>query len=84
MTENDLRSLMFGDYMNVDLEPDERVYEEVKSLTDFYSVAESCLEEYNNVNKTRMNLVIFRSVVASLSSGQWSRRCLQVSGRVAA
>ena len=60
MSEEDLRSLMFGDYMNPDLEVDERVYEEVKSINDFYSVAETCLEEYNNTHKTRMNLVIFR------------------------
>ena len=60
MTEEDLRSLMFGDYMNPDLEPEERVYEEVKSIDDFYAVAETCLEEYNNTHKTRMNLVIFR------------------------
>jgi dynein heavy chain len=58
--EEDLRSLMFGDYMNPDLEPEERMYEEVKSIDDFYTVAEQCLEEYNNTHKTRMNLVIFR------------------------
>ena len=58
--EEDLRSLMFGDYMNPDLEPDERVYEEIQELEAFYTVAEQCLEEYNNTHKTRMNLVIFR------------------------
>ena len=51
---------MFGDYMNPDLEPEERVYEEISQLDAFYSVAESCLDEYNNTHKTRMNLVIFR------------------------
>ena len=60
VTEEHLRSLMFGDYMNVDLEPEERVYDEVKSINDFYTVAEQCLDEYNNTHKTRMNLVIFR------------------------
>lgn len=58
--EQDLRSLMFGDYMNPDAETEERVYEEVKSLDEFYRVVELCLEEYNNTHKTRMNLVIFR------------------------
>ena len=61
VVEEDLRSLMFGDYMNPDLEPEEKKYEEVKSIDDFYGVAEQCLEEYNNTHKTRMNLVIFRS-----------------------
>jgi dynein heavy chain len=51
---------MFGDYMNPDREPDERVYEEVTSIDSFYSVVEQHLEEYNNVHKTRMNLVVFR------------------------
>ena len=60
VAEEDLRSLMFGDYMNPDLEPEERVYEEIQQLDSFYSVAESCLDEYNNTHKTRMNLVIFR------------------------
>ena len=60
MREEDLRSLMFGDYMNPDAEPEDRRYDEVKSLDDMYKVTESCLEEYNNTHKTRMNLVIFR------------------------
>ena len=51
---------MFGDYMNPDLDPDEKVYEEVKSIEDFYAVAEQCMEEYNNTHKNRMDLVIFR------------------------
>lgn len=62
MTEGDLRSLMFGDYMNPDAEPDERVYAEVTSLEEFYKVAELALEEYNSTHKNRMDLVIFRCV----------------------
>ena len=52
---------MFGDYMNPDAEPEERVYQEVTSLDEFYNVVALCLEEYNNTHKSRMNLVIFRS-----------------------
>ena len=59
MTEGDLRKLMFGDYMNVDLDPDERVYEEVTSIEAMYTVTEQSLIEYNNQSKTRMNLVVF-------------------------
>lgn len=58
--EEDLRSLMFGDYMDSDAVPDDRVYKEVRSLDDFYTVAATCLEEYNNTHKNAMNLVIFR------------------------
>lgn len=54
---------MFGDFMNPDAAPEERVYQEVMSLDEMYSVVHQCLEEYNNTHKNRMNLVIFRSVL---------------------
>eukprot|EP00105_Crassostrea_gigas_P043640 XP_019927788.1 PREDICTED: dynein heavy chain 12, axonemal isoform X3 [Crassostrea gigas] len=65
--EEDLRSLMFGDYMNPDAEPEERVYSEVQSLEEMYKIVEQGLEEYNNTHKNRMNLVIFRYVLEHLS-----------------
>lgn len=55
-----MRNLLFGDYMTPNLEDDERLYAEVPSVESFAKVVESCLEEYNQVNKNRMNLVIFR------------------------
>lgn len=60
LVEEDMRNLLFGDYMNPDLEDDDRLYAEVPSMEDFSQVAESCLEEYNQMHKNRMNLVIFR------------------------
>ena len=60
VSEEDLRSLLFGDFMHPDLEPEERYYEEVKVIDSMYGVVEQCLEEYNNTHKTKMNLVIFR------------------------
>lgn len=58
--EEDLNGLLFGDYMAPDMEDDERLYAEVPSVETFSQVVESCLEEYNQMNKNRMNLVIFR------------------------
>lgn len=55
-----MRNLLFGDYMNPDLEDDERLYAEVPSVNSFCEVVESCLQEYNQMNKNRMDLVIFR------------------------
>ncbi|KAK6963637.1 Dynein heavy chain 7 axonemal [Biomphalaria glabrata] len=65
--EEDLRSLMFGDYMDPDAMPEDRMYKEVASLDDFYNVVAICLEEYNNTHKNAMNLVIFRYVLEHLS-----------------
>lgn len=60
LMEEDLNSLLFGDYMVPDLEDDERLYEEIPSVESFSHVVVSCLEEYNQMNKNHMNLVIFR------------------------
>lgn len=55
-----MRNLLFGDYMNPDLSGEERLYAEVTSMKDFAQVVGSCLEEYNQMHKNHMNLVIFR------------------------
>uniref|UniRef100_A0A4W6E2V4 Dynein axonemal heavy chain 12 n=1 Tax=Lates calcarifer TaxID=8187 RepID=A0A4W6E2V4_LATCA len=62
-----MRNLLFGDYMNPDLEDDERLYAEVPSMKSFSQVVEICLDEYNQMHKNRMNLVIFRYVLEHLS-----------------
>ncbi|XP_056131285.1 dynein axonemal heavy chain 12 [Lampris incognitus] len=67
LVEEDMRSLLFGDYMNPDLDDDERLYAEVPSLESFGEVVELCLDEYNQTHKNRMNLVIFRYVLEHLS-----------------
>ena len=60
--EDDMRSLMFGDFMNKD-----RLYDEIIDIDAFTKLAESNLEEYNNINKSPMHLVIFRYVLEHLS-----------------
>ncbi|MEQ2250438.1 hypothetical protein ILYODFUR_000797 [Ilyodon furcidens] len=67
LVEEDMRNLLFGDYMNPELEDDERLYAEVPSIETFAEVVEACLEEYNQTHKNRMNLVIFRYVLEHLS-----------------
>uniref|UniRef100_A0A8C3L4M3 Dynein axonemal heavy chain 12 n=1 Tax=Chrysolophus pictus TaxID=9089 RepID=A0A8C3L4M3_CHRPC len=62
-----MRSLFFGDYVNPELEEDERLYVEIPSIQLFGDVVEQCLDEYNQVHKTRMNLVVFRYVLEHLS-----------------
>ncbi|KAF4024010.1 hypothetical protein G4228_015792 [Cervus hanglu yarkandensis] len=67
ITEENLRNLMFGDYLNPDLEGDDRVYIEIPNIHHFSDVVDQCLDEYNQTHKTRMNLVIFRYVLEHLS-----------------
>ncbi|XP_071374585.1 dynein axonemal heavy chain 12 [Centroberyx affinis] len=67
LVEEDMRNLLFGDYMNPELEDDERLYAEVPSMESFGQVVEFCLDEYNQMHKNRMNLVIFRYVLEHLS-----------------
>nr|XP_021153643.1 dynein heavy chain 12, axonemal isoform X1 [Columba livia]XP_021153644.1 dynein heavy chain 12, axonemal isoform X1 [Columba livia]XP_021153645.1 dynein heavy chain 12, axonemal isoform X1 [Columba livia]XP_021153646.1 dynein heavy chain 12, axonemal isoform X1 [Columba livia]XP_021153647.1 dynein heavy chain 12, axonemal isoform X1 [Columba livia]XP_021153648.1 dynein heavy chain 12, axonemal isoform X1 [Columba livia] len=67
VTEENMRSLVFGDYMVPELEGDERLYVEVPSIEEFGRVVEQCLEEYNQMHKTRMNLVVFRYMLEHLS-----------------
>jgi len=66
-TEDDMRSLMFGDYLNPDAMGEDRLYMEVTSIDELYAIVEQCLEEYNQTHKTQMNLVIFRYVLEHLS-----------------
>ncbi|CAH8626763.1 unnamed protein product [Dicrocoelium dendriticum] len=65
--EEHLRSLLFGDFMEPDSLPEDRAYEEIKDINAVYPVVEQCLEEYNQTNKKKMPLVIFRYVVEHLS-----------------
>ncbi|XP_070594569.1 LOW QUALITY PROTEIN: dynein axonemal heavy chain 12 [Erythrolamprus reginae] len=67
VSEEDLRNLLFGDYMNPDLEGEERIYYEIPSIQMFNDVVDLCLDDYNQTHKTRMNLVIFRYVLEHLS-----------------
>jgi len=55
--------------MMPDREPDERIYEEVKSVDSFHQIVEQYLEEYNNVHKAHMNLVIFRCCIPYIQGG---------------
>ncbi|KAM6121199.1 LOW QUALITY PROTEIN: dynein axonemal heavy chain 12 [Pterocles gutturalis] len=65
--EENMRSLLFGDYMVPELEGDDRLYVEIPSIQLFSDVVEQCLDEYNQMHKTRMNLVVFRYVLEHLS-----------------
>ncbi|KAK1801742.1 hypothetical protein P4O66_022373 [Electrophorus voltai] len=67
LCEEDMRNLLFGDYMTPDVDASERLYAEVPNMERFSQVVESCLVEYNQTHKNCMNLVIFRYVLEHLS-----------------
>lgn len=67
ISENDLRNLLFGDYMQSDMLPEDRRYEEVLSLDMYQHVVQNAVEEYNNTNKARVDIVIFPYVLEHLS-----------------
>lgn len=51
---------MFGDYTVPDLLQEDRTYKEVADVTKLDSVFMSYITDYNNTNKTRLNLILFQ------------------------
>ena len=60
VTEESLRFLMFGNFMDVGAADGNKRYEEIPSIEAFVSVAETAMEEYNATHKTKMDVVLFR------------------------
>lgn len=58
VTEDDLRGLIFCDFS--DTKGDSKLYVEATDMQSLCQVVEALLDEYNNINKKQMHLVMFR------------------------
>nr|XP_034175500.1 dynein heavy chain 12, axonemal isoform X3 [Osmia lignaria] len=67
LTEESLRSLIFGNFMDVDTIPTDRRYEEVKSMDEYTEVAISYLEDYNLTHRRKIDIVLFRYALEHLA-----------------
>jgi dynein heavy chain, axonemal len=76
VTDDDLRSLMFGDYLVPRANP--RVYDEVRDLSALHATMDEYLAEFNQLSKTPMSLVMFRFAIEHVS--RISRIIKQASG----
>ncbi|XP_063790494.1 dynein axonemal heavy chain 3 isoform X2 [Pseudophryne corroboree] len=65
VVDDNIRSLFFGDYFKHD--SDVKVYDEITDLKQLTTVMEYYLDEFNNVSKAPMSLVMFKFAIEHIS-----------------
>ncbi|EDV27935.1 uncharacterized protein TRIADDRAFT_52992 [Trichoplax adhaerens] len=65
LTDDDLRSLFFGDYMSTGNEV--KAYNEITNFSQLTSIMEQYVSDYNQISKTPMSLVMFRFAIEHVS-----------------
>ncbi|KAK7493483.1 hypothetical protein BaRGS_00015194 [Batillaria attramentaria] len=72
--DDDIRGLFFGDYMN----PEQKVYDEIHDFKELTAIMEHYLDEFNQMSKAPMQLVMFKFAIEHIS--RVSRVLLQDNG----
>uniref|UniRef100_A0A8C3EWZ4 Dynein axonemal heavy chain 3 n=1 Tax=Corvus moneduloides TaxID=1196302 RepID=A0A8C3EWZ4_CORMO len=65
ITDDNIRALFFGDYIKPSSSV--KIYDEITDLKQLTSVMEFYLEEYNNMSKAPMSLVMFQFAIEHIS-----------------
>lgn len=65
ISDDNIRSLFFGDYFKPS--SDVKIYDEITDLKQLTSVMEYYLEEFNNISKAPMSLVMFKFAIEHIS-----------------
>ncbi|XP_053412126.1 dynein axonemal heavy chain 3 [Nycticebus coucang] len=65
IVDDNIRSLFFGDYLKPESDP--KIYDEITDMKQLTAVMEYYLEEFNNVSKAPMSLVMFRFAIEHIS-----------------
>ncbi|XP_028395151.1 dynein heavy chain 3, axonemal-like isoform X1 [Dendronephthya gigantea] len=63
--DDHIRGLFFGDYMNVD--SPEKIYDEISDFATLTSQMDTYLDEFNQMSKTPMSLVMFKFAIEHIS-----------------
>lgn len=67
VTEDDLKNLMFGSYLDTSATEDDLKYEEVVNAEIFKEISTNALDEFNSANKNKMDIVLFKYALEHLS-----------------
>ncbi|XP_011505656.1 PREDICTED: dynein heavy chain 7, axonemal-like [Ceratosolen solmsi marchali] len=67
LTKDSLKHLIFGNFMDQDAMPENRKYEEISPIEEYFRISSMCLEEYNSTHKTKINIVLFRYALEHLA-----------------
>ncbi|XP_012866608.1 PREDICTED: dynein heavy chain 3, axonemal [Dipodomys ordii] len=65
IVDDNIRSLFFGDFFKPGADP--KIYDEIIDLKQLTSVMEYYLEEFNNISKAPMSLVMFKFAIEHIS-----------------